>query len=263
MGRPYFIHLSPFSAFLSPPPHHVTALIRNMLTHCLARISAAPLPPPLIFTPFHTSQHNCLSCVARSLSPSLLHLPLPPSPSFWWVGSSEVVAVCIAKGNVSSTHRKMGQNITTLPAHAQWLTHSAEAICMEWIRSLCPLISSAMRECSHFSLLSFLINYWRHTTAHGYVHHCCNQYGAMWWWSGAQDRRGEGIDLSEMFCSPKNKTKKEKKEKVDAMNLSPFPSLSVLIFVSLFYRSICQTLHTRIISLRGSRTNWGGNRKYC
>lgn len=54
--------------------------------------------------------------------PTNLSLSSPPSPSFWWVGSSEVVAVCIAKGNVSSTHRKMGQNITALTAHAQWLT---------------------------------------------------------------------------------------------------------------------------------------------
>lgn len=150
-----YIHRYPA---LSPPPHHVTVLIRNMLTHCLARI-----PPPS----FPLATYLPLSSVARSWSPSLsLLLFPPPSPSFWRVGSSEVVAVCIAKGNVSSTHRKMGQNIRTLPAHAQWLTHSVGAICMEWIRSLCPLISSAMRECSHFSLLSFLINYWRRTTAH-------------------------------------------------------------------------------------------------
>lgn len=77
----------------------------------------------------------------------------------------------------------MGQNIrTTLSAHAQWPTlvqfgelHART----ESDRSLCPLIFSAMRECSHFSLLSFLINYWRCTTAHGYVHHCRNQSGEM------------------------------------------------------------------------------------
>lgn len=51
----------------------------------------------------------------------------PPPPSFWRVGSSELVAVCTAKGNVSSTRRKMGQNIRTLTAHAQW--HTALGLC--------------------------------------------------------------------------------------------------------------------------------------
>lgn len=61
----------------------------------------------------------CLALYCSSIIVSLTLTPPPRPPSFWRAGSSEVVAVCIAKGNVSSTHRKMGQNIRTLPAHAQ------------------------------------------------------------------------------------------------------------------------------------------------
>lgn len=111
---------------LSFPTHHVTMLIKNMLTHRLAR---TPQLPPA-FLSFYLSQHILIPlllldhCLLLSLShsSSSSFSPPPPSPSFWRFGSSEVVAVCIAKGNVSSTHRKMGQNIRTLPAHAQWHT---------------------------------------------------------------------------------------------------------------------------------------------
>lgn len=105
------------------------------LTALHASSFSLPLPLPTNLS---------LSSVARSLSPSLLFPP--PSPSFLWVGSSEVVAVCIAKGNVSSTHRKMGQNMMTLPAHAHWLTQcwgynhrvnqitvSSHIICHAWM----------------------------------------------------------------------------------------------------------------------------------
>lgn len=121
-GKPIFYTSIAVQRSLSPPPrfsHHATVLIRNMLTHCLTRTS-----PPLVFLSLYLSQHISLSL--PSLDHCLPHSPSssfpPPSPSFWRVGSSEVVAVCIAKGNVSSTHRKMGQNIRTLPAHAQWHT---------------------------------------------------------------------------------------------------------------------------------------------
>lgn len=59
---------------------------------------------------------------SRTPPPHSLPTTLPHPPSFWRVGSSELVAVCTAKGNVSSTRRKMGQNIRTLTAHAQWHT---------------------------------------------------------------------------------------------------------------------------------------------
>lgn len=132
-------------------------LIRNMLTHRLARI--------LIFSP-STFPNKSLSSVARSLSPSLLFPP--PSPSFWQVGSSEVVAVCIAKGNVSSTHRKMGQNIMTLPAHAHWLTQcwgynhgvnqitvSSHIICHAWMFPLLtPVFSHQLLTAHNSSRLS-------------------------------------------------------------------------------------------------------------
>lgn len=156
-----------FYTSIAVPLHHIMSLCS--LEICWLTASHASPPPTLDgFLSLYLSQHICLSpvsldhCLPHSHSSS--SSSPPPSPSFWRVGSSEVVAVCIAKGNVSSTHRKMGQNITTLPAHAQWLTQCWGYM---WIRSLCPLISSATRECSHFSLLSFLINYWRHTTAHG------------------------------------------------------------------------------------------------
>lgn len=62
----------------------------------------------------------CLLCRSIVATRALTAPPAPPPPSFWRVGSSELVAVCTAKGNVSSTRRKMGQNIRTLTAHAQW-----------------------------------------------------------------------------------------------------------------------------------------------
>lgn len=41
-----------------------------------------------------------------STPPAPLPPPSPPSLSFWWFGNSELVAVCIAKGNVSSAQKK-------------------------------------------------------------------------------------------------------------------------------------------------------------
>lgn len=107
-----------------PPPQRVTAFTGNMLTQRLARHLSS----------FMFSLPAFLSSIARSLSLSLSFLALSPPPPLLPTFSlllaglavSEVVAVCIAKGNVSSTHRKkkkkMGQNITMFPAHAQWLT---------------------------------------------------------------------------------------------------------------------------------------------
>lgn len=63
--------------------------------------------------------------------------PRPPPPSFWRVGSSELVAVCTAKGNVSRTRRKVGQNIRTLTAHAQW--HTALGLCAQSESDHCVL----------------------------------------------------------------------------------------------------------------------------
>lgn len=60
---------------------------------------------PRPFSPSTSPRHPCLSSLSlhhhhhHHLTP-----PSPASPSFWWVGSSEVLAVCIAKGNVSSAH---------------------------------------------------------------------------------------------------------------------------------------------------------------
>ena len=122
---PIFYTSSSVQHSLSLPAHHVTVLIRNMLTHCLARISLS------LLVPLSLSPHICLSPVSldHCLPPSLARTPPPPcvpSPSFWRVGSSEVVAVCIAKGNVSSTRRKKWvRTLQTLGAHAPRLTHSA------------------------------------------------------------------------------------------------------------------------------------------
>lgn len=147
----------------SPPTHHVSALIRNMLTHRLARTStpfsfSLPLPLQILLSLFLP-----LSSVARSLSPSLslsllllLLLRLPqPSPSFWRVGSSEVVAVCIAKGNVSSTHTEKW--VRTLERSLHMLSDTQ---CWGYVHRVNQItVSSAIRECSYFSLLSSLINY--------------------------------------------------------------------------------------------------------
>lgn len=98
------------SAFL--PPHHATALIKKNVdsqprTHLTSLVLVCLLRRSIVATRALTTHPTP---------------PRPPPPSFWRVGSSELVAVCTAKGNVSSTRRKMGQNIRTLTAHAQWHT---------------------------------------------------------------------------------------------------------------------------------------------
>lgn len=114
--RPYFMHLSALnSVFL--PPHHATALNKRMLTHNLAHSSSLVLV--------------CLlwrSIVATCVPP---HPPArPPPPSFWRVGSSELVAVCTAKGNVSSTRRKSGSEHSN--AHCTCsVTHGVGAVCAD------------------------------------------------------------------------------------------------------------------------------------
>lgn len=72
-GRVYFIHPSSFSV-LCLPPHHVTALIKNMLTHSLACVS----PPPRVFSPsIPSSVPVSLLCPHPHYSVS--SRPLPPS----------------------------------------------------------------------------------------------------------------------------------------------------------------------------------------
>lgn len=112
----YIHHRSAFSVF-----HHIMSPCS--LKICWLTALHASLLHLVFSLPPSLPVYRSLSSVARSSPPSpwLLYF-FPPSPSFWRVGSSELVAVCIAKGNVSSTHRKMGQNIRTLTAHAQWHT---------------------------------------------------------------------------------------------------------------------------------------------
>lgn len=100
-----YIHRCSALPFL--PPHHVTVLIKNMLTH-KPRTHLSPPPPLVSSPPLSLPTHPSLSPLSldHRLPRSHYSIFLPPSPSFWRVGSSELVAVCIAKGNVSSTHRR-------------------------------------------------------------------------------------------------------------------------------------------------------------
>lgn len=151
--RPYFTHPSALnSAFL--PLYHAIALVKKCW---LTTLHAPHISAPLLRR----------SIVATCALP----LPHPPPPSFWRVGSSELVAVCTAKGNVSSTRRKVGQNIRTLTAHAQWHT-ALGRVNQITVSSLIPRHGHG---CFHFSLLSSLIYYRCRTMAHAYIR-CCNAY---------------------------------------------------------------------------------------
>lgn len=72
------------SFFFFPAAHHVSVLIRNVLTHCLSRMHARTPPNPTSsFLGFYLSQHICLSLVPLDLfhppsTPPLLSAPFPP-----------------------------------------------------------------------------------------------------------------------------------------------------------------------------------------
>lgn len=164
-------------------------------------------------------------------------LPLPASLSFWRVGSSEVVAVCIAKGNVSSVHRqKMGQNITPHCAHAQWLAQCW----VDWggggLRVLSYPLSCVNVPTSHSCPFSSIIE---HT----------QQLIRMELWSGHGEDRGVLFRLEPYLATPciiKKDTK---------MQFTPPPHL---------LSSICQTTHTQIVYCVCSRLDkkWFWDRKF-
>lgn len=62
-----YIHRCSALSFL--PPHHVTVLIKNMLTH--KPCTHLPPPPPSFLLPLYLSQHTRLSLLCRSIIASL------------------------------------------------------------------------------------------------------------------------------------------------------------------------------------------------
>lgn len=73
------------SFFFFPAAHHVSVLIRNVLTHCLSRMHARTPPNPTSsFLGFYLSQHICLSLVPLDLfhpsTPHPTHTPLLSAP---------------------------------------------------------------------------------------------------------------------------------------------------------------------------------------